>query len=301
MAQVHETTALRFDIRGTDCAGWLTLPDGVGPHPSIVLAHGLGATHHMMLSQYEQHFASAGFAVFAFDYRYIGESGGTPRQQFAMRGMRTDVHAALDFVMSHDAVDASRVALWGTSLGAMHVVRVAAERTDLAAAVVQCPIVYGPGAGLSSGLGHVLKLTPAITADVVRATLGRSRRYIPIVGRPGDLAVVVSPGALEGWNGTISPGAPESAFVNELAAANAIGLVATTATRHARKVRAPLLVCVSDNEGLMSPKYVELVAERAPRGVAKHYPADHFDVYHEPMVTDLLRDQTAFLTEHLRG
>jgi hypothetical protein len=45
-------------------------------------------------------------------------------------------------------------------------------------------------------------------------------------------------------------------------------------------VAAPLLVCVSDRETLVDPKYAVLVAHRVPKGEAKHYDSDHFDVYH---------------------
>ncbi len=66
------TERVDFRCRGIRCAAWLTLPAGRGPHPAVVLAHGLGATHDMMLPQYEQHFAAAGIATLAFDYRNTG-------------------------------------------------------------------------------------------------------------------------------------------------------------------------------------------------------------------------------------
>jgi hypothetical protein len=34
------------------------------------------------------------------------------------------------------------------------------------------------------------------------------------------------------------------------------------------------------------------------RGVATHYDSDHFAIYHPPLVTAVLTDQTAFLQEH---
>src|SRR6202000_3039732 len=113
-------------------------------HPGVVLAHGLGATHGMLLAQYEQWFAAAGIATLAFDYRYTGESEGEPRQQFSMRGHRQDIAAALQYLRRHHGLDAARVGLWGTSLGALHVLQAAALDADLAAVVVQCPIVHGP-------------------------------------------------------------------------------------------------------------------------------------------------------------
>ena len=57
----------------------------------------------------------------------------------------------------------------------------------------------------------------------------------------------------------------------------------------------PVLVCVCDRENLIDPKYVELAARRAPRGEARHYDSDRFEIYHPPLVDQALADQTAFL------
>src|SRR3978361_2458512 len=93
------TERIAFHSHGIRCAAWLTLPTTPGPHPAIVLVHGLGATHDMMLAQYEQHFAAAGIAVLAFDYRYTGASEGQPRQRISMRSQRDDADAALAHLM----------------------------------------------------------------------------------------------------------------------------------------------------------------------------------------------------------
>jgi pimeloyl-ACP methyl ester carboxylesterase len=290
------TRRVDFTSDGTTCAAWLTLPARRGPHPAVVLVHGLGATHDMMLAQYEQHFAATGIATLAFDYRHTGASDGQPRQRISMPRQRADVTAALSWLAERSDVDAARLALWGTSLGGMNVVRVAAGRTDLAAAVIQCPIVHGPGAARSLGISGPLRLTPAIVEDVMRAVTGRGRRYVPIVGPPGSLAMVTAPGAQAGWNSTVPPG---HLFDNRIAAADAVAMVTTSSLRHAGRVTAPLLVCVCDDENLMNPRYAELVAQRAPNGVARHYPSDHFAVYHPPLVSRVLADQTAFFQEHL--
>jgi dipeptidyl aminopeptidase/acylaminoacyl peptidase len=130
-----------FVSHGTRCSAWLTTPSTPGPHPVVVLAHGLGANHTMALSRYQAHFAEAGISTLTFDYRHLGDSDGEPRQQLSLRRHRQDIMSALNFVRALPDIDAGRVALWGTSLGAMHVLMVAAGRSDLAAVVVQCPIV----------------------------------------------------------------------------------------------------------------------------------------------------------------
>jgi pimeloyl-ACP methyl ester carboxylesterase len=296
MTATFITTRPSFDSRGVRVAAWLTLPAGDGPHPGIVLAHGLGATHGMMMAQYEQHFAANGIATLTFDYRHTGESDGTPRRLITMRRQLQDVQAAHAYLSARPEIDPRRVGLWGTSLGAMHVLRAATTNPNVAAAVVQCPIVHGPSAALSSGLAHALRLTPAITSDLVRAALRLPRRYVPIVGQPGSDAVVTVPGAEEGWNGTVSPG---FTFTNKITAASALGLAAVSALRGAASITAPLLVCVSDHETLMDPRLAARAAALAPRGSARHYPGDHFEIYHAPLAAGLLADQTAFLTEYL--
>lgn len=286
-----------FDSDGTRCAAWLTLPNGPGLHLALVLVHGLGATHQMMLRQYEQAFSAAGFVTMAFDYRSTGASAGHPRQRLSMRRQQADVAAALDFLRADSHVDSHRVGLWGTSLGAMHALRVASERRDVAAVVVQCPIVHGPGAAFHQGLGPVLRMTPPIVEDLARAVTGRNRRYIPIVGAPGSTAVVTAPGALQGWNST-SP--QHSVFDNRIASADALGLAVVSAKRKAGKIVAPLLICVSSNENLMAVKHVYDVAGAAQRATVRSYEGDHFEIYHPPLVSALIADQTAFLGRELR-
>jgi pimeloyl-ACP methyl ester carboxylesterase len=296
MTATIPTRRVDFHSVGTRCAAWVTLPTGAGPHPAVVLVHGFGATHDMKIPQYEQHFAAAGIATVAFDYRNTGASDGEPRQHISLRNQRADVVAALAFAMSQPDIDAARVGLWGTSLGGMTVLRVAARRNDIAAAVIQCPVVSGPAAARRLGLGASLRLAPFIAADALRTLTNRGRRYVPIVGAPGSVAVVTVAGAEDGWNSTVPPGGH---FDNRVAAADAVSLVVTSAVRRARDITAPILVCVCDRETLIDPKYVVSVARRAPRGVVRHYDSDHFEIYHPPLVDRVLADQTAFLTEHL--
>lgn len=292
----YRTIRLDFASRGTRCAAWLTLPDEPGPHPGLVLAHGLGATHGMLLAQYEQHFAAAGIATLAFDYRYTGESDGEPRQQFGVRAHRQDVKAALECLRQQSGIDAARLGLWGTSLGALHVLQAAAHEVDVSAVIVQCPIVHGPGTLGSNGLRPVLRLAPAIVGDALRRARKVGRGYVPVVGAPGSLAAVTVEGALEGWYSTVPPGA---SFDNRMAAMDVMGIALASAKRDALKIHAPLLVCVSKRETLMDPRHAEEVASAAPCGVVRHYDGDHFQIYHQPLLADLLADQTAFLQEHL--
>ncbi|MDT5235722.1 MAG: hypothetical protein QOF47_1709, partial [Mycobacterium sp.] len=223
----------------------------------------------------------------------VGQAG--PPERGDQRVSRGETRRRREHLKSRPAIYGGRIGLWGTSLGGMNVIRVAAAREDVAVAVVQCPIVHGPGAARRLGPLAALRLTPAVAEDLLRMIGRRGRRYVPIVGPPGSLAMVTVAGAESGWNSTVPAG---FAFDNRIVAADAVAMVTTSATRHARRIEAPLLVCVCDRENLMDPAYAALVARRAPRGVARHYDSSRFAIYHPPLLPRVLADQTAFLQEH---
>ena len=128
-----------------ECAAWLyTAPDLNSPRPMVIMGHGLGAVREMRLDAYAQRFAAAGWSVLVFDYRHLGASGGTPRQILDIGRQRADWRAALAFVRTLPEVDVDRIALWGSSFGGGHVLRIASEDTRIAAVVAQCPFTDGP-------------------------------------------------------------------------------------------------------------------------------------------------------------
>lgn len=292
------TLLTKFPSGSDYCAAWLTLPQTDGPHPVVVLVHGGGATHAMMLEQYERWFSAAGLAVLAFDFRHLGQSGGQPRQLLSLQRYFEDIDAALAFIRTRPELDPDRIALWGTSFGASHVVATAARRRDIAAAVIQCPILNGRTSTLQSGWRHLLRFIWPIISDGVRSLLGLERRYVQMVGRPGELAFVNRAGAYEGWHSVVPDGYE---FDNRVVASTGLlKVLFYDAAAMAKRVQCPLLVCVSDQEELMDPAIAVKAAADAPRGEVKHYPAGHFGVYHAPLVQQLVADQIAFLTTHLK-
>ena len=49
----------------------------------------------------------------------------------------------------------------------------------------------------------------------------------------------------------------------------------------------------------MDVKHVYAVARKVPNVVIRAYDGDHFEIYHPPLVAELLADQTAFLRREL--
>jgi dipeptidyl aminopeptidase/acylaminoacyl peptidase len=130
---------ITFASGGVACRAWLYTPAGPRPAPLIVMAHGLAGTRRCGLEPFAEKFAAAGFFVLVFDYRRLGDSGGSPRQLINIRSELEDWAAAVACARGLPGVDAARIALWGTSLSGGHVVVAAARDGGIAAVSAQCP------------------------------------------------------------------------------------------------------------------------------------------------------------------
>ena len=287
---------MNFPSGDGSCAGWWTTPPGPAPWPAVVLVHGLGATRDMALPRYEQAFSAAGIAVLSFDYRHLGASPGQPRQLISIPRQLDDVAAALSYVRARNDVAASRVGLWGTSFGAAHVLTTGARDHELAAAVVQCPVIDGFDAARTLGLASAVSLSFPILRDLVSRLLRATRPTIGIVGDPGERALVTVPGAAQGWKSLMPVGYE---FDNRLMPSLALQLLRYRPARKASNIACPLLVVVSERETLTSPQIATRAAESAPSGRALLVDADHFEVYHPPLVDRLIAEQVEFLRTHL--
>ena len=75
---------------GDAIEAWVYLPEGSGPHPAVVMAHGIGGIKAGGLAPFAERFREAGFAAIAFDYRNFGGSGGQPREVLSVPRQRAD-------------------------------------------------------------------------------------------------------------------------------------------------------------------------------------------------------------------
>ncbi|MGW0640377.1 alpha/beta hydrolase [Nocardia salmonicida] len=193
-----------------ECAAWLyTAPDLTGPRPLVLMGHGLGAVREMRLDAYAQRFAEADWSVLVFDYRHLGASGGQPRQLLDIGKQRADWHAALAFARTLPEVDADQIALWGSSFGGGHVLRVASEDPLLAAVVAQCPFTDGPASLLSrmrTGPLSAGVLLAVGVLDSIGSWFGATPILLPMAGTPWMPAFVASPDALAGSSALLPVG-----------------------------------------------------------------------------------------------
>lgn len=287
-----------FRSGSDDCAAWLYRPaePNDAARPCVVLGHGLGLVRSAGLAEYAAHFAQAGMMALAFDYRCLGDSGGTPRGLLDIRRQREDWCAAVEYVRGLHLVDARRIALWGTSFGGGHAMAVAARDQRIAAVVAQCPFTDGLASGLRLGVRSTAKVGPLAVLDQAGALFGLPPLRIHAAGPPGSAALMTGAGALRGYRSLFAEDGPSD---DRVSARVALRILADRPGRLARRVRCPLLLCLCGKDALAPPRPSRRAARRAPRGTSVEYPIGHFDIYHGDWRRLALDEQTRFLLRHL--
>jgi fermentation-respiration switch protein FrsA (DUF1100 family) len=296
-----EKKDVRFDVRGTPVGAWLYLPENLSaPVPCIIMAHGLGGTKALGLEGYALRFQKAGFAVFAFDFRYLGESGGEPRQLVWIPSQLEDYAMAVEYVRNLNEIDMERIALWGTSLSGGHVIVSAARDSRIACVSAQVPLLDGDAGGMQVvkqiGLWHLLKMAFGHgLRDLVRSWLGLSPHTIPLFGKPGSIAALADAGAWDFFNQV----APDD-FINKVCARILIRMDKYHPIKQTPSVRCPVLLQVCDKDISLPTKVINK-AEKNLGELAEiiHYPIDHFDIYLGENFAKAANDQMDFFKKHL--
>lgn len=107
------------------------------------MAHGVTLTRRDGIPAFARRFATAGYSVVAFDYRYWGDSDGHPRGWLSLSRQQSDWRAAVAFARQLDGIDPGRVALWGFSMGGGMAQTTAAADPRITAVIAVCPLTDG--------------------------------------------------------------------------------------------------------------------------------------------------------------
>jgi pimeloyl-ACP methyl ester carboxylesterase len=262
------------------------------------MAHGLGGTRDASLEPYALRFAEAGFYVLLFDYRYLGDSDGEPRQLISMSRQLQDWAAAIAFARGMPGVDAERIALWGCSLSGGHVVVAAARDPRIAAIAAQCPMLDGAASARMSlreaGPGAMLRLAGAALLDIGRAAMGQSPYYVPLVAPPGELGAMATADAYEGCKAIVP-----TDWRNEVAARMLLAMPLYRPIRHARQVRCPVLLIACEKDTVASVDAAERAAREMRDALLVELPIGHFEIYLGKWFERSSAEQVAFFKRAL--
>lgn len=148
--------------RDVTLAGTLSLPDGPGPHPALVVLHSAsgGTRDYPYYHHLTERLPRAGIAVLVFDRRGSGESGGD-FETADFETLAADGAAAADALAARPDIDPARIGVYGISQGSWIAPIVAARRPATACIVV----VSGSG------------VTPARQMDYATSRMVREMGY----------------------------------------------------------------------------------------------------------------------------
>jgi pimeloyl-ACP methyl ester carboxylesterase len=173
---------------------------------------------------------------------------------------------------------------------------VASRHPELRAAIAQCPFTDGLASARALGVRGTAKVLPSVARDVVAGVRGRPPVTIPLAAKPGLLALMNAPDALPGYLALVPPG---GTFVNEVAARVAPTITWYRPGRAAKRVKSPILFCITDHDTVTPAEETLAYARTAPRGEIKQYDAGHFDIYLGDAFEAVVADQVQFLSRHL--
>lgn len=189
----YQEEEVRFARTGSDfhLSGTLTVPDGPGPHPAVVLISGSGPLDrdgtimgHRPFLVLADHLSRRGTAVLRYDKRGVGRSEGD-FWLATLDDFVVDAAAAAEFLRDHPEVDPGNVGVIGHSEGALVGPRVAAEEGNVAFMVLMAP----PGLPAEDGLLRQEELVAramGATERQVEDTLEMRARLLRIVREVAD-------------------------------------------------------------------------------------------------------------------
>jgi fermentation-respiration switch protein FrsA (DUF1100 family) len=294
---------VEFNAEGTTLRGWLYRPEGDGPAPGVVMAHGFSAVKEMYLDSFAEVFAEAGMAVLVFDNRNFGASDGEPRYEIDPWAQVRDYRHAITYLQTMSGIDRDRIGVWGSSYSGGHALVLGAIDKRIKAVVSQVPLI--------SGFRNVQRLVRSDFLPGLRAGLeadrearfdGKEAGMIPVVAEdPLAPSALPTPDSWQWFTETGRTRAPS--WSNEVTLRSVEMLMEYEPISYIDRVSpTPLLMVVATGD-VLTPADLAIEAyeqAREPKRLVL-LPGGHFGAYTGPdfdLSSGAARD---WLVQHLIG
>lgn len=142
--ELYKNREITFKNKDITLAGTLSVPNGDGPFPAIILVWGPGPIDRDGLGIFTDmadNFAKNGIAVLRFDKRGVGKSEGN-FSKFTGDDIIEDLSRAVDFLIQQKEIDKKRLAILGHSEGGYYAASLAANSPYISACIIMAGIEY---------------------------------------------------------------------------------------------------------------------------------------------------------------
>ncbi len=175
--QNYREEQIEFKNKDLVLSGTLTLPEGDGPHPAVMLVGGPGPLDREglgMFTNLRDALAKEGIAVLSFDKRGIGKSQGD-FSRFTKIDTTGDLESALDFLSQQDKIDKTKIGVLGHSEGGYYAAYLGSQDHRISFCIIMAgmvvPNIYGTDL---ETIDYYNRLSPdwdkEYLADIARST-----------------------------------------------------------------------------------------------------------------------------------
>lgn len=178
---------------GIKLVGTLTLPQGKGPHPAVLLLSGSGPQDrdetilgHKPFLVLADHLTRQGFAVLRLDDRGVGKSGGDFNSA-TTADFATDAEAAYNYLRNHSSINKKKVGLLGHSEGALVAAKAAAAQPSASFVVLLAGNAV-PGTELLIAQNKALLQSTAVPQELLQAYLQLREAQIKVAATEKNVA-----------------------------------------------------------------------------------------------------------------
>lgn len=274
MPKAFRKESVSYVVAGDRIAADLYLPaEAQRVAPAVVTGPGFAGVKEMVMGRYGEALARAGIICLSIDYRGWGSSEGLPRQDLSPSRQVEDLKAGLDFLTRRPDVDATRLGVWGTSMGGGHALTLAASDARIKVAVAMIPYLHLPPVQ-ADGFRLLVRSAVAALLD----GFSSSPATVPVFAEHrGMSAVMTSDGGWQ-WMQDVIANAPT--YRNCVTARSLMRLLFYRPVSLAARIRTPLLL-IAARDDTITPAAPIRSFGKALRGVSKYIeiPGTHFDLF----------------------
>lgn len=257
---------------------------------TIVMAHGMGGEKQCGLAEFAEYYHQLGYNVCVFDHRGFGLSTGPTKYLVDKNSQIEDWNTVLNYLKQSYKLKNHQIILWGYSFSGAHALTLSSQ-TPYKAVIANFPHVDGLASLPLYPKKFLIPATLNALQDLALSKIGKVK-MMDVVAK-NRFAVLAGEDCYEGYYSIIPKGVRwENKIPARIIAT--VGLYRPIQDVH--KINNPVLVIGATNDSLIPIKATRKTANKIRNGQYYEVNCGHFDLFHEPYKSDILKQHVEFLT-----